>query len=74
VHAPLQATTAWLNKQAPLSAFTTSAGLIYQNATQRRTYAAMVAQMDDAVVSARPVAKRSSSPGCVFTPLATAAC
>ena len=38
-------------------AFTTSAELIYQNATQRRTYAAMVAQMDDAVVSARSFAK-----------------
>ena len=41
VHAPLEATKFWLNKQQPLAAF--------GNSTDRRTYAAMVANMDFAV-------------------------
>ena len=52
VHSPLQATPYWLAQQAPLEVFGKyggQPGRWYQNATQRRTYAAMVAEMDDAV-------------------------
>lgn len=52
VHSPLQATPQWLAKQPPLEAFAKyggQPGRRYQNATERRTYAAMVAEMDDAV-------------------------
>ena len=52
MHSPLQATPHWLGLQEPLEAFAKYGGQEdrwYQNAIQRRTYAAMVAEMDDAV-------------------------